>query len=118
MSANVARVGDLRIAYERRGDGPPLIMLPGYVGDGPGTFRFQLESLSDGFTVVAWDPPGSGLSSDPPQGFRLADYADVLAGFVQALGYSRVHTLASPSVRASPSSSTDGSRRCRHRSSS
>lgn len=93
MCANVARVGDLRIAYERRGDGPPLIMLPGYVGDGPGTFRFQLETLSDAFTVVAWDPPGSGLSSDPPQDFGLADYADVLAGFVQALGYSRVHTL-------------------------
>lgn len=93
VCANVARVGELRIAYERRGDGPPLIMLPGYVGDGPGTFRFQLEALSDAFTVVAWDPPGSGLSSDPPQDFRLSDYADVLAGFVQALGYSKVHTL-------------------------
>ena len=28
MSASVARVGELRIAYERRGHGPPLIMLP------------------------------------------------------------------------------------------
>jgi len=39
------------------------------------------------------DPPGSGLSSDPPQDFHLADYADVLAGFIEALGYSKVHTL-------------------------
>ena len=93
MSTSVVRVGEHRIAYERRGDGPPLIMLPGYIGDGPGTFPFQLEGLSDAFTVVAWDPPGSGQSSDPPQDFRLADYADVLAGFVQALGYSKVHTL-------------------------
>lgn len=93
MCASVARVGEHRIAYERRGDGPPLIMLPGYIGDGPGTFPFQLKGLSDAFTVVAWDPPGSGQSSDPPHDFRLADYADVLAGFVQALGYSKVHTL-------------------------
>ena len=87
-------------------------MLPGYVGDGPGTFRFQLEALSDAFTVVAWDPPGSGRSSDPPQGFRLADYADVLAGFVQALGFSKVHTLglsfgAGPCPRVLPTVPVD-----------
>lgn len=82
-------VGGLRIAYERSGHGPPLVLLHGYVGDGPGTWRHQLDALSDEFTVVAWDAPGAGRSDDPPESFRLPDYADCLAGFVTALGLSR-----------------------------
>ena len=81
----------LRIAYERAGEGPPLVLLHGYVGDGPGTWRRQLDELSDEFTVVAWDAPGAGRSSDPPESFGLADYADCLAAFVGALSLGRAH---------------------------
>lgn len=81
----------LRIAYERAGDGPPLVLLHGYVGDGPTTWRRQLEGLSDEFTVVAWDAPGAGRSSDPPESFGMAGYADCVAGFVNALGLERPH---------------------------
>jgi pimeloyl-ACP methyl ester carboxylesterase len=49
--------------------------------------------LSDEYTVVAWDAPGCGRSSDPPPSFRLPDYADCLAGFISALGLSRPHVL-------------------------
>jgi hypothetical protein len=31
------------------------VLLRGYVGDGPATWRPQIEGLSDEFTVVAWD---------------------------------------------------------------
>jgi pimeloyl-ACP methyl ester carboxylesterase len=81
----------LRIAYERAGEGPPLLLLHGYVGDSRGTWRRQLDELSDEFTVVAWDAPGMGRSSDPPESFRLPDYADCLAGFSDALGLGRPH---------------------------
>jgi pimeloyl-ACP methyl ester carboxylesterase len=84
-------VDGLEIAYERAGSGPPLVLLHGYVGDGPTTFRGQLDSLSDEFTVVAWDAPGAGGSSDPPEPFGLAGYADCLAGFVDRLGLGRPH---------------------------
>ena len=84
-------VAGLRIAYERAGDGPPLVLLNGYVGDGAATWRHQIEELSDEFTVVAWDSPGSGRSSDPPEWFRLADYADCLAEFMVALGLGEAH---------------------------
>ena len=84
-------VAGLRIAYERAGAGAPLVLLHGYVGDGRGTWRHQIEGLSDEFTVVAWDAPGAGRSSDPPDSFRLPDYADCLAAFVDALGLGRVH---------------------------
>jgi pimeloyl-ACP methyl ester carboxylesterase len=84
-------VDGLRIAYERAGDGPPLVLLHGYVGNGPTTWRRQFEALSDDLTVVAWDAPGAGRSSDPPESFGMAGYADCLAGFFKTLGLERPH---------------------------
>ena len=54
-------VGGFRIAYRRAGAGPPIVCLHGYVGDGR-TWNLQLDSLSDMFSVVAWDAPGFGQS--------------------------------------------------------
>jgi pimeloyl-ACP methyl ester carboxylesterase len=34
---------------------------------------------------IAWDAPGAGRSSDPPEHFGLDGYADCLAGFLEAL---------------------------------
>jgi pimeloyl-ACP methyl ester carboxylesterase len=56
-------------------------------------WRPQLDSLSDAFTVVAWDAPGCGGSFDPPDDFGLEGYADCLAGFVAELGLERPHVL-------------------------
>ena len=86
-------VKGLRIAYERAGEGPPLLLLQGFVGDARSTWRRQIDDLSDEFTVVAWDVPGAGRSSDPPESFRLPDYADSLAGFVDTLGLGQVHLV-------------------------
>lgn len=83
-------VEGLRIAYERAGEGPPIVLLHGFVGDSR-EWRRQIDGLSDEFTVVAWYAPGSGRSSDPPESFRMPDYADCLAGFVDALGLGRPH---------------------------
>lgn len=87
-------VAGLRIAFERAGQGPPLVLLHGALGDSR-VWRRQLGALSDEFTVVAWDAPGCGRSSDPPapETYRLSDYADCLAGFVGALELERPHVL-------------------------
>jgi pimeloyl-ACP methyl ester carboxylesterase len=85
-------VAGLRIAFERRGTGPPLFLLHGAVCDGR-VWRRQLDELSDTFTVIAWDAPGCGASSDPPPEFRMPDYGACLAAFVDALSLDRVHVL-------------------------
>jgi pimeloyl-ACP methyl ester carboxylesterase len=85
-------VGGLTIAYERRGNGPPVVLLHGGMSDHR-EWRRQLNGLSDRFTVIAWDAPGCGASSDPPETFRMADYADSLAGLIEALGLDRPHVL-------------------------
>lgn len=83
-------VGGLRVAYRRAGQGPGLVLLHGGLGDSR-EWRRQLEGLAGEFTVVAWDAPGCGGSSDPPASFRLPDYADCLAGFIEALDLERPH---------------------------
>ena len=82
-------VDGLRVGYERVGDGPPVVLVHGYVGDGPTTWRPQLEVLADEFTLIAWDAPGAGQSADPPEPFGMAGYADCLAGFIAALDLDR-----------------------------
>jgi pimeloyl-ACP methyl ester carboxylesterase len=83
-------VEGLRIAYRRAGEGPPLVLLHGGPLDSR-EWRRQLEELSDEFTVVAWDAPGCGQSSDPPETFRSPQYADCLAAFIDAVGLERPH---------------------------
>lgn len=84
-------IGGLRIAFERAGTGPPLVLLQGFVGDGSSTWRNQIDALCDRFTVVAWDAPGAGGSSDPPETLGMTGYADILARFVTELGLEHPH---------------------------
>jgi pimeloyl-ACP methyl ester carboxylesterase len=85
-------LGGIHIAYERAGQGPPLVLLHGFFGDSR-IWRPQLDTLSDEYEVIAWDTPGCGQSSDPPQTFRMPDYAKCLEGFMETLGLERPHVL-------------------------
>ena len=55
----------LEVAYQRAGEGPPLVLVHGAAEDGR-VWQPQLAALADAFTVVAWDEPGAGRSSDVP----------------------------------------------------
>lgn len=87
---NMIEVEGHSIAYERQGNGPPLLLLHGWPSNSR-EWRAQIAGLADEFQVVAWNAPGAGPSSDPPEDFGLPDWAEVLAAFVQALGLQRVH---------------------------
>ena len=89
---DTVEVAGLRSAYRSAGAGPPLLLLPGGVCDSR-VGRRQLESLSDRWTVVAWDAPGCGTSSDPPPEFRMPQFAECLAGFIDAIGLERPHVV-------------------------
>jgi pimeloyl-ACP methyl ester carboxylesterase len=80
----------IEIAYERAGGGPPLVLAHAAACDGR-MWRPQLAALADRFTLVAWDEPGAGRSSDVPPDFRLADYAACLAALIDRLELGRAH---------------------------
>jgi pimeloyl-ACP methyl ester carboxylesterase len=86
----VVRAHGIDIAYERVGDGPPLVFVHGAATDGR-LWRPQLAALAGEFTVVAWDEPGAGRSSDVPPDFELADYADCLAALLEELALGPAH---------------------------
>jgi pimeloyl-ACP methyl ester carboxylesterase len=71
---------------------PPLVLLHGFLCDSR-VWRRELETLSDQFKVVAWDAPGAGESSDPPDPFTIKDWAAALAAFLDALRIEHAHVL-------------------------
>lgn len=87
-----AEVNGLSIAYEGTGDGPALVLLHGFLFDSR-AWRPQLESLSNHFTVIAWDAPGAGQSADPPETFAMGDWAECLAGLLDVAGVGSAHIV-------------------------
>ena len=85
-------VGGFRIAYTRVGVGPPLVMLHGAPSDSR-TWQWMLPDLARDHTVVAWDAPGFGESSDIDDDWRAARFADTLADFIAALDLERPHLV-------------------------
>lgn len=77
-------VHGLSIGYRAAGEGLPLILLHGFLCDSR-CWRTQLDGLSNQFRVIAWDAPGAGASSDPPERFTITDWAQCLVGFLEAL---------------------------------
>ena len=71
-------VDGMRIAYQRAGSGPVLVMLHGAPTDSR-TWRWMLPDLASDHTVIAWDAPGFGESSDIDDGWRAPQFADALA---------------------------------------
>lgn len=91
-AAESVQVGDRRVAYRRTGEGPVLLLLHGAVCDSR-VWRLAASAFSDDHTVVAWDAPGCGESSDPPDDFRMPEFADCLAAFIDALALETPHVI-------------------------
>ena len=77
---------------QRAGTGPVVVLVHSGLSDSR-SWRQQLRDLSDEFTVVAWDAPGCGQSDDPPESYRLPEFADRLADLIQTLGLRAPHVV-------------------------
>ncbi|MDQ0201929.1 alpha/beta fold hydrolase [Neobacillus ginsengisoli] len=86
-------VENYTIHFEIAGEGPPLLILHG-MGNNSQSWKKQLKGLSEQFTVIAWDAPGYGKSSDPNEELKeFKQFADVLKGFIENLNYKSVTLL-------------------------
>jgi pimeloyl-ACP methyl ester carboxylesterase len=89
---NHVDVDGLRIAYRREGVGPVLVMLHGAPSDSR-TWQWMLADLARDHTVIAWDAPGFGQSSDIDDSWRAPQFADALAAFVTTLAVAQPHLV-------------------------
>ena len=83
------------ISYREAGAGPALCLLHG-ISSQSGSWVHQLDALASRFHVVAWDAPGYGdsdrLAANAP---ATSDFADSLAGLLDALGIERMLLVGS-----------------------
>ncbi|MEO3938938.1 alpha/beta hydrolase [Dermatophilaceae bacterium Soc4.6] len=79
-------VNGTSLFFELRGQGPPLLMIPGSPGDS-GHLVPVAELLADEFTVVTYDRRGNSRSPRPPRWTSTStrEQADDAAALLQAL---------------------------------
>lgn len=98
-AVSVAEVGGRPISYATVGDGEPVVVLVhGYGGD-KNSWLFLQEPLAagdgvgGGRTVHAVDLPGHGSSTKDVGGGSLRELADVVVGFLDAVGAPAAHLV-------------------------
>jgi pimeloyl-ACP methyl ester carboxylesterase len=77
----------LRIYYERRGTGPPLLFVNGS-GATLASSGLLIDLFTDRFDVVAHDQRGLGRTAIPPGPYSMAEYAADAVAVLDAVGWS------------------------------
>ncbi|ATY85374.1 alpha/beta hydrolase [Kyrpidia spormannii] len=85
-------LGGLRISYEDRGEGFPVLLLHGWGGRAE-SFRPVTDRLAQGYRVLVPDLPGFGESAPPPSTWGVGDYAKFVLEFMKHVGISRAHVI-------------------------
>jgi pimeloyl-ACP methyl ester carboxylesterase len=86
------RVGDLDLHVEERGQGPPLLLIPGIpaVASDWGPLA---KRLSPGRRMIAYDNRGSGQSTVTPGPYTTAQLAADAGALLDALGVDRADVM-------------------------
>jgi len=88
------QAGDVRIAYERAGVGPPLVLMHGAEANRQ-MFAALVPLLAPRFTVIAYDQRDCGDTEAPERAATLVDLAGDAQRLIKALGYKRAHVFGS-----------------------
>lgn len=78
--------------YRRAGKGPPMVLIHA-LGLDHRLWDEQVDQLASAFDVIAYDVRGHGQTDAPAGPYRVADFADDLAGLLDSLGIERAHLV-------------------------
>jgi pimeloyl-ACP methyl ester carboxylesterase len=87
-----AQAGNVGLYYEERGEGEPLVLVPGF-GTGLWIWYRQAPELARRFRVITFDPRGVARSDKPDVPLTMRGYADDVAALLDALGVESAHVL-------------------------
>ena len=81
-----------KLAYDRLGDGPPLVFLHG-IGGNRFQWRDQLLDLGDHYTAISWDARGYGASEDYEGDLSFGDFSADLLRLLDHLNIDKAHLV-------------------------
>lgn len=88
------QAGEARIAFERTGSGPPLVLMHGAEAS-RAMFAALVPQLAPHFTVIAYDQRDCGETEAPERAATLADLAQDAHKLIRALEFKRAHVFGS-----------------------
>jgi pimeloyl-ACP methyl ester carboxylesterase len=93
MTTRLAEVNGINLAYQVRGEGPPLVLVMGYRLNSTAWPVSFIGQLARWFTVITLDNRGTGRSDKPIEGYAIANMARDVRGLLDELEYAQVHML-------------------------
>jgi 3-oxoadipate enol-lactonase len=88
----IVRSGDADIAYEVAGDGPPLLMIMGFLADSR-MWILQTPAFAPYLRCITFDNRGVGASSSPPGPYTMEQMAADALAVLDDAGIERAHVL-------------------------
>lgn len=85
---NEITINNTKVAFSRKGNGAPMILMHGWGCDRKALTLFENEGAKD-HEVFNLDLPGFGQSPEPPSAWTVDDYTRMLEEFTKALGLER-----------------------------
>ncbi len=91
---NFIEAADLKICYELKGSGYPLVMIMGFAGNIDWWDPEFLDALSARYRLLVFDSRGSGRTVTPADGqFSIEMFADDTALLMSKLGIEQAHVF-------------------------
>lgn len=87
------RIGDIKMYYEIRGKGFPLVMIMGLTANKDWWPPEVIEKLSKHFKVLIFDNRGAGRTDAPKTDYTIKMFADDTIGLMDALEIEEAHIL-------------------------
>jgi pimeloyl-ACP methyl ester carboxylesterase len=92
MSEMFANVNGIKICYEIKGSGNPIILVHGF-GVSKEVWIAQFEPLSRYFKVIRFDNRGAGKSERPNIPYTMEMFADDIKGLMDYLNIEKAHVI-------------------------
>lgn len=86
-----ANVGDIKIYYEIRGEGPPIIMIMGLSANKDWWPPQLVDKLSEKYRLILFDNRGAGRSDKPDIPYTMKMFANDTIGLMNVLEIKRAH---------------------------
>ena len=94
MTELFANINGVKICYEIKGQGYPIVLVHGF-GSKKETWRGQFDILSKRFNVIRFDNRGAGKSDRPIMTYTMELFADDIRGLMDHLNIKKAHIIGS-----------------------